>query len=433
MTTFADLGVPRSLVARLESSGIESPFPIQEASIPDAIAGRDILGRAPTGSGKTLAYGLPLLARVEKAQPRRPRALVLAPTRELADQIATELIPLAKVARRWVLAVYGGVGYEGQRRPLKRGVDILVATPGRLADLIEEGTVTLADVDIVVVDEADRMADMGFMPQVRRLLDQTSPRRQTHLFSATLDGEVAELTRRYQNDPVRHEVAGDEDYGDAAHYFWSVAREQRVRLTADIIGSSSPSIVFTRTRRGAERLARQLGNAGVRSESIHGGRSQGQRTRALSAFSSGRVAALVATDVAARGIHVDGVASVIHFDIPDDHKDYLHRSGRTARAGADGTVVSLFLPEQRRDVQALQRAVGLDQVTHNPDTDWLTGESGSRLGEVPVTSQRKANGNGRRQRSSANGSRKGSGNGSRNGSRNRSRSNNRNRTQRRAS
>jgi len=424
MTTFADLGVPRSLVARLESAGITTPFPIQEASIPDAIAGRDILGRAPTGSGKTLAYGLPLLARVGRGQPRRPRALVLAPTRELADQIATELIPLAKIARRWVLAVYGGVGYEPQRRQLKRGVDILVATPGRLADLIDEGTVSLADVDIVVIDEADRMADMGFMPQVRRLVDATSGRRQTLLFSATLDGEVAELTRRYQHDPVRHEVEGDEDHGDAAHYFWPVAREERVRLTAEIVGSSSPTIVFTRTRRGADRLARQLGNAGVRSESIHGGRSQGQRTRALSAFSAGRVAALVATDVAARGIHVDGVASVIHFDLPDDHKDYLHRSGRTARAGAGGTVVSLFLPEQRRDVQALQRAVGLSAVTHDPGVDWLTGESGSRLGEVPVA---------RNQRSGKNNRRRGPSKGAHNGSRNGSRNRNRNSARRRAS
>ncbi|MFP3915661.1 MAG: DEAD/DEAH box helicase, partial [Actinomycetota bacterium] len=372
MQNFADLGVPSRLVDRLDSKGIRSPFPIQTASIPDALAGRDILGRAPTGSGKTLAYGLPLLTRVSKSEPRRPRALVLAPTRELADQIATELIPLAQTMKRWVLAVYGGVGYDFQRRQLRRGTDVLVATPGRLIDLVEEGSLTLAAVDIVVVDEADRMADMGFMPQVRRLLDQTSSERQTLLFSATLDGEVAELTRRYQRDAVRHEVEGDEDHGDAAHYFWNVDREDRVRITADIISSSTPSIVFTRTRRGAERVARQLSNAGVRAESIHGGRSQGQRTRALAAFSSGRASALVATDVAARGIHVSNVASVVHYDLPTDYKDYLHRSGRTARAGADGVVVSLVMPDQRREVRTLQRSIGLDQVSHDPAEDWLT-------------------------------------------------------------
>lgn len=417
MTTFADLGVPNSIVARLESGGITAPFPIQASAIPDALAGRDILGRAPTGSGKTLAFGIPVLMRVGKASPTQPRALILAPTRELADQIATELTPLAKVVKRWVLAVYGGVGYDFQRRQLRRGVDVLVATPGRLADLIDEGSVSLGAVDIVVIDEADRMADMGFMPQVRHLVDQTAAVRQTVLFSATLDREVEELTRRYQDSPVRHEVAGDENYGEAAHYFWPVAREQRVALTAEIIGSSSPSFVFTRTRRGAERLARQLGNAGVRSESIHGGRSQSQRTRALSAFSAGRVAALVATDVAARGIHVDGVQSVIHFDLPDDHKDYLHRSGRTARAGADGVVVSLILPDQRGDVRTLQRSVGLDLVTHDPETDWLTGSSGSRLGEVPVSTARGQN----RNRANSNRSRNGARGHSRNGSRNRNR------------
>ncbi|HJR92415.1 MAG TPA: DEAD/DEAH box helicase [Acidimicrobiia bacterium] len=423
MTTFADLGVPASMVTRLESLGIKSPFPIQEASIPDALAGRDILGRAPTGSGKTLAFGLPVLARVERAESGRPRALVLAPTRELADQIARELTPLAKTASRWVFAVYGGVGYELQRRQLRRGVDVLVATPGRLTDLIDQGSVSLADVDIVVIDEADRMADMGFMPQVRKLVDQTSSDRQTLLFSATLDGAVADLTRRYQMDPVRHSVEGDEDHGDAAHYFWRVNPQDRVRMTADIITSSTPSIVFTRTRRGAERVARQLGQAGVAAESIHGGRSQSQRTRALKAFSTGRVAALVATDVAARGIHVEGVASVIHFDLPDDPKDYLHRSGRTARAGAGGVVVSFMSAEQNRAVHNLQRSVGLDHVTHDPAADWLTGSSGSRLGTVASQEFRPA--------PTPSGSRNGSGNGNRSGDRNRNGSGNRNRNRNR--
>lgn len=388
MSTFADLGVPSNLVARLQSGGIESPFPIQQSAIPDAIAGRDILGRAPTGSGKTLAYGLPLLTRVGKAEPRRPRALILAPTRELADQISKELIPLAKTVKRWVFAVYGGVGYELQRRQLRRGVDVLVATPGRLADLIEEKTVSLDRVEIVVIDEADRMADMGFMPQVRHLVDQAPSDRQTLLFSATLDGEVAELTRRYQREPVRHEVEGDEDHGAASHYFWEVSREDRVRVAAQIVTTTTPTIVFTRTRHGADRVARQLTRAGVAAEAIHGGRSQNQRTRALSAFSSGRVAALVATDVAARGIHVTGVGGVVHFDLPADHKDYLHRSGRTARAGSDGVVVSLVTPDQRREAASLQRSVGLAQATHDPGNDWLTGESGGRLGEAEPTRQK---------------------------------------------
>ncbi len=297
-------------------------------------------------------------------------------------------MPVAKAAQRWVLAVYGGVGYDFQRRGLKRGTDILVATPGRLIDLIDEGSVSLADIDIVVVDEADRMADMGFMPQVKKLLDQTSNPRQTILFSATLDGDVAELTRRYQQNPVRHEVEGDESHHDAAHYFWRVDHHDRVKRTAEIIGTSTPSIVFTRTRRSADRVARQLENAGVAAAAIHGGRSQSQRNRALNAFTKGKVKALVATDVAARGIHVDGVNSVIHFDLPADGKDYLHRSGRTARAGANGVVVSLVLGDQLADLKRLQRSVGLAQKMHTPSEDWLTGASGSKVGSAPIEEDR---------------------------------------------
>ncbi len=388
MTTFTELGVPEKLTRTLANRGITEPFPIQEAAIPDAVRGRDILGRAPTGSGKTLAFGLPLLARVGKSQPRRPKALVLAPTRELAEQISKELIPLGKAVGRWTLAVYGGVGYDFQRRNLRRGTDVLVATPGRLTDLIDEGSVSLADIEIAVVDEADRMADMGFMPQVRRLLDQTSRPRQTVMFSATLDGDTAELTRRYQVDPVRHEVEGADDHGDAVHYFWRVSHHDRVATTAEIVRTSTPTIVFTRTRRGADRVARQLEQAGVKAAAIHGGRSQSQRTRALGAFTTGRVKALVATDVAARGIHVDGVASVVHFDLPADPKDYLHRSGRTARAGADGVVVSLVMGDQVGDARNIQRAVGLPVTIHDPGDDWLTGELGDRLGDAPVETRR---------------------------------------------
>ncbi|MBK5266526.1 MAG: DEAD/DEAH box helicase [Acidimicrobiia bacterium] len=401
MTSFIDLGVPARLAKPLAARSITEAFPIQEASIPDLLAGRDVLGRAPTGSGKTLAFGLPLLARVERANPKRPRALILAPTRELADQISRELLPLAKANNRWVLAIYGGVGYDFQRRQLKRGADVVVATPGRLTDLIDEGSVSLEDVNIVVIDEADRMADMGFMPQVKVLLDMTNKKRQTILFSATLDKDVAQLTKDYQTDPVTHEVEGDENAGEASHYFWQVDNHARVQMTAEIIGTSTPSIVFTRTRRGADRVAQQLERAGVNAAAIHGGRSQNQRTRALAAFSKGKVQALVATDVAARGIHVDNVASVVHFDLPEDPKDYLHRSGRTARAGADGVVVSFVLGNQMGDARRLQSSVGLNTTMHDPKTDWLTGESGGRIGDAPIVEQ-KGGGGGQKRNSQEN-------------------------------
>ncbi|MGH8927262.1 MAG: DEAD/DEAH box helicase [Acidimicrobiia bacterium] len=387
MSKFSDLGVPARHVEILTHQGITEPFPIQDATIPDLMAGLDVLGRAPTGSGKTLAFGLPLVARVGKATSRRPRALVLSPTRELAEQIARELTPFAKVSNRWVTAVYGGVGYEPQRSALKRGADVLVATPGRLADLIGEGAVSLADVDMVVVDEADRMADMGFLPQVRHLLDQTNGTRQTMFFSATLDHEVASLTQRYQTDPVKHEVGDTDDHLEAAHYFWRVEPAQRIDITAEIIESATPTIVFTRTRHGADKVAHQLDRLGIRAAAIHGGRSQSQRTKALRAFGQGRVDALIATDVAARGIHVDGVASVVHFDLPDDHKDYLHRSGRTARAGAAGVVVSLVMADQMGDLRKLQRQVGLHDALHDPDNGWLSSSGGSRIGERPITDE----------------------------------------------
>ncbi len=384
MSTFADLGVPARLIAVLNKHSITEPFPIQEATIPDLLSGRDVLGRAPTGSGKTLAFGLPLITRVGKATSRRPRALILAPTRELAEQIARELAPYAKVSGRAVTAVYGGVGYDPQRNALRKGADVLVATPGRLADLIDERTVSLAEVDIVVIDEADRMADMGFMPQVRRLLDQTTTPRQTMLFSATLDSDVASLTQRYQTDPARHEVGDNEDHLEAAHYFWRVDASERIGITAEIIESATPTLVFTRTRHGADKVASQLDRLGVRAAAIHGGRSQSQRTRALKAFGDGKVDALIATDVAARGIHVDGIASVVHFDLPDDHKDYLHRSGRTARAGAAGVVVSLVLADQMNDLRSLQRQVGVHDALHDPDNGWLSAKGGSRVGERPL-------------------------------------------------
>ncbi|MDH3756052.1 MAG: DEAD/DEAH box helicase, partial [Acidimicrobiia bacterium] len=364
--TFAQLGVPESICGALARRGITEPFEIQAATIADTLAGRDVCGRAPTGSGKTLAFGIPLVVGAERAQPKRPGALVLAPTRELADQIHTELKSFAGPVR--VGVVYGGVGYGPQFKALRQGVDILVACPGRLEDLIEQREVDLSAVDRVVLDEADRMADMGFMPAVRRLLDQTSNKRQTVLYSATLDGDVAKLTRDYQHNPVRHEV-GEEtpDIKAASHVFWNVSRTDRTGVTAEAVNAVWPAIVFCRTRHGSDRLARQLGQRGVRTAAIHGGRSQSQRTRALADFANGRVHALVATDVAARGIHVDGVASVVHFDPPEDHKTYVHRSGRTARAGEGGVVLSLVQPEQAKELRHIQRQLGLDEPFIGPD------------------------------------------------------------------
>ena len=387
-TTFAQLGVPSRLTDALADRGILAPFPVQAATIPDALAGRDVCGKAPTGSGKTFAFGLPILAKVSKARPGRPKALVLAPTRELAEQIKKELAPLARSVGRFVYAVYGGVGYGGQVSAMRKGVDILVACPGRLEDLIEQGVVDLSESDLVVLDEADRMADMGFMPAVMRLLDQTSAQRQTLLFSATLDGDIAKLSKRYQRDPVRHEAAAVEsDELDAVHHFWLVEHHDRTQHTADLIQQSGKSIVFTRTRHGADRLAKQLDKLGVRSVAMHGGRSQNQRQRALDAFASGKAKALIATDVAARGIHVDDVATVIHFDPAGDHKDYLHRSGRTARAGATGTVVTLVTHQQKRDVLKMQRAIDLDAPFAKPDVGSLSA-SGHRIGDVEPPAKR---------------------------------------------
>ena len=388
-TTFAQLGLPEPLVRALAKTGVIEPFPVQAATIPDALAGRDVSGKAPTGSGKTLAFGLPLIARVDRANQHRPRALILAPTRELAEQIKQELAPLANASGRHVFAVYGGVGYGPQKGALRKGVDILVATPGRLEDLIEQGSVHLSQVDIVVVDEADRMADMGFLPAVRRILDRTSRQRQTMLFSATLDGDIAVLSRDYQRDPVRHEAGTVEpETIDARHHFWLVQHHDRVQHTADLVEAAGRSIVFTRTRHGADRLAKQLTNLKISAVAMHGGRSQSQRTRALQAFSSGRAQALIATDVAARGIHIEAVASVIHFDPPGDSKDYLHRSGRTARAGATGTVVSLVTGDQQRTVRRMQQDLDLRAPIEAPRLDSLH-NGGHRIGDPAPTGQRR--------------------------------------------
>ena len=366
-TTFNDLGVAPDLASRLASRGIDEPFPIQVAMLPPALAGRDVCGKAPTGSGKTLAFGIPLVTRISQARPRRPRGLVLAPTRELAGQIEKELTPLAAVRSRSVAAFYGGVGFGHQLNALRRGVDIVVATPGRLADLVDRGDIRLDEVDIVVIDEADRMADMGFLPEVRRLLDQVRPDRQTLLFSATLDGDVDVLVKRYQHDPVRSEVRATEEAVDLTeHAFWAAPRELRTELTVRAIDHFGSAIVFCRTKRGADRLTKQLGAHGVTAAPFHGDRTQQQREKALAAFMKGRVQALVATDVAARGIHVDEVGVVVHHDLPADHKDYVHRSGRTGRAGAAGAVVGLVPPDQASEAKKLQRKLGMVPGTSTP-------------------------------------------------------------------
>jgi superfamily II DNA/RNA helicase len=372
---FADLGVPPSVVDALSRGGITEPFPVQAMVLPDALAGRDVCGRAPTGSGKTIAFGIPLVVGLERARPRHPRRLVLVPTRELASQVADELRMLASGSRTRIEAVYGGVPIGRQAAALRAGVEILVACPGRLADLLNQGLADLGEVDMVVLDEADRMADMGFLPEVRRLLARCPRQRRTVLFSATLDGDVDVLIREHQHRPVHHEVvAVEERAADVSHHFWAVERTDRVRVTATVVDRSGPTVVFCRTKRGADRVARQLGSWGVSAAAIHGDRSQGQRERALAAFRDGSVQALVATDVAARGIHVDDVAAVVHFDPPADHKDYVHRSGRTGRAGGRGVVVTLVAPEVAADVTTLRRRLGQSGPLTQPDPSSLPGD-----------------------------------------------------------
>ncbi|HEX6032336.1 MAG TPA: DEAD/DEAH box helicase, partial [Tepidiformaceae bacterium] len=360
---FARLGLSRDLVDALKKMGINEPFPVQELTIPDALAGRDVCGKARTGSGKTLAFGLPLLELTPRSAPRRPHSLILAPTRELANQIAENLISLGRTRGTRVATIYGGASMNRQVMQLRAGADIVVATPGRLYDLLDRGALTVADVRIVVIDEADQMADFGFLPQVERILDQIEGRHQTLLFSATLSGDVDRLIRRYQHDPVFHEVATEpEEVPTMQHRFIAVANEHKVPVAASIASGPNRTLFFVRTQRGADRLSRLLGREGIEAGILHGGISQPRRERALKAFADGRLPVLVATNIAARGIHVDGVDIVVHFDPPEDSKTYLHRSGRTARAGASGVVVTLVQPEQHRDVDILRREAGLRQA-----------------------------------------------------------------------
>ena len=359
--SFAAAGVPAPLVAALAAAGITAPFPIQAATLPDALAGRDILGRGQTGSGKTLGFCIPLAARLADGYTSacRPRGLVLVPTRELASQVHAVLAPLAEAAGLSVATIYGGVPQNPQVAKLRDRADIVVACPGRLADLIEQGHCHLGDVEISVLDEADHMADLGFLPVVRRLLDMTPPDGQRMLFSATLDAAVDVLARRFMNRPVHHDVGPVEAPAAMIHHLLTVAPADRVGVVAALAGGSGRSLVFTRTKHAARRLARQLTTAGIPAAELHGDLAQGARERNLASFAAGAVRVIVATDVAARGIHVDGIDLVIHADPPSEHKAYLHRSGRTARAGAAGTVITLQDQAQAAAVRDLMRKAGV--------------------------------------------------------------------------
>ena len=391
-TSFADLGVPEKLVEVLRRRRITRPLPIQAVAIADVLAGRDVSGEAPTGSGKTLAFAVPLAATLHRSSPKRPRALVLAPTRELASQIAAEMAPLLAARSLTVHPFYGGVGFGPQRQALRKGVDVAVACPGRLEDLMSTGDINLSAVDVAVVDEADRLADMGFLPAVCRILDATSPERQTLLFSATLDGDVDVLVRRYQRNPVRHEVSEREAVSGASHEFRPVASAGRTALCAELVLAPGSSVVFVRTKHGADRVARGLKDAGAAAAAIHGDRTQAQRERTLAAFRAGRLHTLVATDVAARGIHVDDVARVIHYDLPADIKDYVHRSGRTARAGAEGKVIAFVTPEKRALADSLQRSLRLVGKSAGAISDLVDGHDATpqrRAQDLPGSGTRR--------------------------------------------
>jgi superfamily II DNA/RNA helicase len=364
-TSFAELDVPGPLLDVLTGAGITVPFPIQAATLPDAFAGRDILGRGRTGSGKTLAFSIPLVAGLADGYTSagRPRGLVLVPTRELASQVHAVLAPLAQATGLTVATIFGGIGQKAQVAALRNRADIVVACPGRLADLIEQGHCHLGDVEISVLDEADHMADLGFLPVVRRLLEATPPESQRMLFSATLDNAVDVLVRRFLSDPAVHSVdSATIAPGAMVHHLLTVTPGDRVGVVATLAGGNNRSLVFTRTKHGAQALTRQLARAGVSVAELHGNLGQNVRERNLASFASGAARVLVATDIAARGIHVDGIDLVIHADPPAEHKAYLHRSGRTARAGAEGVVITVQTPAQAADVRVLMRRAGVNPL-----------------------------------------------------------------------
>src|SRR5579862_7885881 len=406
-TTFASLGVPASLVAVLDDDGITAPFPIQAATLPDALAGRDILGRAQTGSGKTLGFSLPLVARLADGHTMacRPRGLILVPTRELATQVHGVIAPLAHAAGLKVAVIFGGTSQNPQVAALRARADIVVACPGRLADLIEQRHCQLSDVEITVLDEADHMADLGFLPVVRRLLDTTPREGQRLLFSATLDGAVDVLARRFLTRPARHSVDDASPPAQIIHHLLTVTPAERVKVVATLASGDNRVLIFTRTKHGAQQLARQLNMAGVPAAELHGNLVQSARSRNLAAFGSGEVRVMVATDIAARGIHVDGIDLVIHADPPTEFKAYVHRSGRTARNGADGAVVTVQTAAQAAEVRVLMRKAGVtpQAAAAGPGSAVLRSIAGpparriapvTKLARVPAAESARATGRG---------------------------------------
>jgi superfamily II DNA/RNA helicase len=384
VAAFSELDLPGALLETLAREGLTQPFPIQAATLPNSLAGRDVLGRGRTGSGKTIAFGLALLARTagRRAEPRQPLALVLVPTRELAQQVTEALTPYAQSVRLRLATVVGGMSIGRQAQALQRGAEVVVATPGRLKDLIERGDCRLDQVAVTVLDEADQMADMGFLPQVTELLDQVAPGGQTMLFSATLDRNVDRLVRRFLSDPVTHSVdPSAASVSTMTHHLLHVGTSDKNAAVAHIASRKGGVIMFTDTRHGADRLVRDLLANGVRAAALHGGKSQPQRTRTLEQFRGGQVTALIATNVAARGIHIEGLDLVVNIDPPADHKDYLHRGGRTARAGESGTVVTLVLPTQRREMTRMMATAGITPHTaqvHSGDAE-LADITGARV------------------------------------------------------
>jgi superfamily II DNA/RNA helicase len=395
-TTFAKLGVSAPLLAVLAQDNIEIPFPIQAATIPDALSGRDLLGRGKTGSGKTIAFAIPtvmaLAASGKRVQPSQPRALVLVPTRELANQVADTIAPLAKALSLKVTTVYGGVGQGAQVAALRAGVDIVVACPGRLEDLIGQRQCKLDRIEVTVLDEADHMADLGFLPGVKRIMDLTPVGTQRLLFSATLDNGIDVLVRRYLHDPVVHSV--DPEAGQVTtmtHHVFAVTAADKPSVVAELAQGQERVLLFMRTKHGAKKLAKQLSMGGIPAVELHGNLSQNARERNLEAFSEGSTKVLVATDIAARGIHVDNIALVVHVDPPAEHKAFLHRSGRTARAGAEGVVVTVMTPDQAGDVRSLARAAGISSLV-GPPADRVAYQAEPRATATAARPQGRPNG-----------------------------------------
>ncbi|UYM03673.1 DEAD/DEAH box helicase [Solicola gregarius] len=424
---FADLGVRDEIVSALTAQGIESAFPIQAATLPDSLAGRDVLGRGRTGSGKTIAFAIPTLSTLagsgRRRRPGTPRALVLVPTRELAAQVAAAVVPLATSLGLRSMTVYGGVSQGPQVSKLKAGVDVCIATPGRLEDLIGQGHCRLSEVEVTVLDEADHMADLGFLPAVKRLLDQTPRSAQRLLFSATLDNGIQTLVKRYLTNPVTHSVDSETSHvPEMEHHAFVVDRNHKSEVVRKLVAGRGRTLAFTRTKHGARALARKLTAAGIPAVDLHGNLSQGARQRNLEAFGSGTARVLVATDIAARGIHVDDVSLVVHVDPPSEHKAYLHRSGRTARAGAKGRVVTVVTHDQRRDVRQLMRRASIDPVVvsvvpDSADIVELTGPPADQVDPATVAvrvpsgsnggGRNRNRGNRRRRSSQRSGSRRG--------------------------